>query len=326
MNHTSRILQSLADGRFHSGAKLGRQLGISRSAVWKQVRQIEALGLEVHAVRGRGYRLGTALELLDGATIAAALPSPAQTLLTGLEVHQELDSTNHYLRALVHPEMASGYACLAERQTQGRGRRGRTWVSPFGANIYLSVFWRFSCSAAALGGLSLAVGAAVAQALAAAGADQVGLKWPNDLLWRQRKLGGVLLELAGEASGPCDVVAGVGVNVAMPPACAALVDQPWTDLHTALGTARPNRNRLAALLLGHTLEGLARYEYQGLEPFLAEWRRRDVASGREVELRLPHRCVAGTALGVDEAGALVVQSGNSTLRFASGEVSLRFPS
>ena len=326
MSRTHRIVQFLADGRFHSGADLGRRLGISRGAVWKQIRQVENLGLEVHAVRGRGYRLPQALDLLDAQEITAAMTPAARALLAGLEVHAELDSTNRYLRAAAGPGPGQGTACLAERQTQGRGRRGRPWVSPFAANIYVSVAWRFSCSTAALGGLSLAVGVAAAQALAAAGAEQVGLKWPNDLVWQQRKLGGVLLELFGEATGPCDVIVGIGINVAMPAASAALVDQPWTDLRTVLGARCPGRNRLAGLLLSELLAALARYERHGLDAFLDDWRRRDVAAGQEVELQLPQHRIAGTALGVDQTGALLVRSGDSTLRFASGEVSMRLPS
>ncbi len=325
MDYTLRILQALADGRFHSGDDLGRGLGISRSAVWKYVRRIEALGLEVHAVRGRGYRLHAALDLLDAAAVSAALPQEVRPLLGGLEVHSELDSTNRYLRAAVDDNMACGFACLAERQTGGRGRRGRSWISPFAANLYISVYWRFPGSAAGLTGLSLAIGVAVARALAAVGVEDVGLKWPNDMLWRQRKLGGILLELAGEASGPCDVVVGVGINVDMPAASGALVDQPWTDLRKVLGSDCPTRNQLAATVLGSMLTGLAEYERCGLEAFMPEWRLRDVAAGCDVELHLPQRRVAGTALGVDESGALLVRSGDATLRFASGEVSLRLP-
>ena len=326
MSQTHRILQFLADGRFHSGADLGRRLGISRGAVWKHVRQIENLGLEVHAVRGRGYRLPHGLELLENQKVTAAMTPEARDRLAGLEVHTEVDSTNRYLRTAACPGPGRGRACLAERQTQGRGRRGRPWVSPFAANLYASVTWRFPSSPAALSGLSLAVGVAAAQALAEAGAEQVGLKWPNDLHWQGRKLGGVLLELFGEAAGPCDVIVGVGINVAMPEASAALVDQPWTDLRTVLGSRCPGRNRLAGLLLSELLAALARYERHGLEAFLEDWRRRDIAAGREVELQLPQSRIAGTALGVDETGALLVCSGGSTLRFASGEISMRMPS
>lgn len=323
MTHIHRILQSLADGRFHSGAELGAELGISRTAVWKQMARVQALGLELHAVRGRGYRLSQPLELLDKATIAAHLPARARALLTGLDIHPQLESTNTYLRSALPAGGRSGYACLAERQTQGRGRRGRAWVSPFGANLYLSVGWRFSGSAANLGGLSLAVGVAAARALADAGVSELGLKWPNDLIWQQRKLGGVLLELAGEAHGPCDVVVGIGVNVSMPRSGGALVDQPWTDLRSILGDRCPSRNQLAAQLLGETLVSLAQYEQRGLEGFLGDWRQRDIVAGREVELQLPQQRLAGTALGVDESGALLVRMGASTRRFASGEVSLR---
>lgn len=326
MNQTHDVLAFLADGRFHSGAELGAHLGISRSAVWKHVQRIGRWGLEVHAVRGRGYRLSAPLDLLDPRAILAELPVVARELLTSLEVHTELESTNRQLRPVPGSGPSSGRVCLAERQTGGRGRRGRPWVSPFAAHIYLSTSWRFGCSAAALSGLSLAVGVATAQALATAGAAQVGLKWPNDLVWQSRKLGGILLELFGEASGPCDVVVGVGVNVAMPAPSASLVDQPWTDLRAILGDACPGRNRIAAVLIGELLQALTHYERFGLEPFLEGWRQRDIAAGKDVELQLAQQRISGTALGVDESGALLVRTGADTLRFASGEISMRLPS
>lgn len=321
MSAAPPILQLLADGKFHSGSALGTALGVSRSAVWKQVRQLQALGLEVQAVRGRGYRLAQALDLLDAEAIRAQLPDTTRARLQRLDVLLDLDSTNRFVRAA---GPVAGHACLAERQTAGRGRRGRTWVSPLGANIYLSLAWRFWGSASALGGLSLAAGVAAARALLRIGVDDVGLKWPNDLWRRQRKLGGVLLELSGEAAGPCDVVVGVGINVAMPSAAGAMVDQPWIDLRSILDPV-PERNRMAALLLDELVVALVAYEQQGLVPFLADWRRLDVAAGREVRLHLPREEVAGTALGVDDSGALLVRTGGTTARYACGEISMRLP-
>lgn len=315
------ILRLLADGKFHSGSAVAAALGVSRSAVWKQVRQLKALGLDVHAVRGKGYRLSRALDLLDAEVIWAQLSDTTRARLQRLDVLLDLDSTNRFVRAA---GPVPGHACLAERQTAGRGRRGRTWVSPLGANIYLSLAWRFTGSAGALGGLSLAGGVAAARALLRLGVVGVGLKWPNDLCWRQRKLGGVLLELSGEAAGPCDVVVGVGINVAMPSAAGALVDQPWTDLQSILEPV-PERNRIASLLLDELIVALADYEQHGLAPFLADWRRLDIAAGREVRLHLPREEVTGIALGVDESGALLVRAGDTTARYASGEISMRLP-
>lgn len=327
MNQTHDVVRLLADGRFHSGAELGARLGIGRSAVWKHMRRIEAWGLQVHAVRGRGYRLSAPLDLLEPTRIQADMTPGARALLRSLEVHSELASTNLFLRSTDNSAGAqSGRVCLAERQTQGRGRRGRAWVSPFAANIYLSVAWRFSGSAAALGGLSLAVGVAVARAVAKLGAAEVGLKWPNDLVYQSRKLGGILLELFGEAGGPCDVVAGVGLNVAMPEHGAQLVDQPWIDLQSILGSRCPGRNRVAAALLNEVLQSLARYEQDGFSPFLADWRLRDIAAGKDIHLQLPAQRISGTALGVDDTGALLIRAGVETLRFASGEISLRLAS
>lgn len=318
-----RLLKILADGRFHSGPELGSSLGISRSGVWKHLRELKTAGLEVFAVRGRGYRLAQPLELLDETAVRAALAAPARALLGGLELLPSVDSTNRHLRRRRLDGAPSGFAVLAEQQTAGRGRRGRGWVSPYGAHIYLSVGWRFTASPGALSGLPLAVGVAAIRALRALGLSGATLKWPNDLWHQGRKFGGILLELAGEAGGPCDVVVGLGVNVAMPAHAAGEVDQPWTDLRTVLGPRCPTRSALAGALLGAVLEALAHYERAGLEPFLADWRAHDALAGRAVRVDTGTGEVAGIARGVDAGGALLLEHGGETLRFASGEISLR---
>jgi len=316
-------LNILADGRFHSGTELGAQLGISRSGIWKQLRVLEDLGLELFAVPGRGYRLARPLDLLDVSEVRAALEPGSRELLSGLELLSQVDSTNRYLRQRVLDGVPAGYAVLAERQTAGRGRRGRSWISPFAAHVYLSVAWRFSVSPAVLGGLPLAIGVASIQALKQVGADGAALKWPNDLWHDGRKLGGILLELTGEAGGPCDVIVGLGLNVAMPAGAGRVLDQPWTDLRAVLGPGCPPRSRLAGLLIDRILMALWQYEREGLEPFLAEWRRHDAVAGQSVRVLAGEREIIGIARGVDISGALLVEASGSTLRFASGEVSLR---
>ncbi|MDX1654152.1 MAG: biotin--[acetyl-CoA-carboxylase] ligase, partial [Candidatus Competibacteraceae bacterium] len=238
-----RLLEVLGDGRFHSGEELARALGVSRAAVWKHLNSLGRRGLEVHAVRGRGYRLPNPLELLDPEGIRAQLSPSVQGRLAQLEVFDQIDSTNSYLLTRAKAGAPGGSVCLAERQSAGRGRRGRQWISPFAANLYLSVLWRYPDGPALLSGLSLAVGVAMARALEGVGVVGVGLKWPNDLLWRDQKLGGILLEFGGESSGPCQVVTGVGLNVTMPKEPALDIDQPWPDLTTVLGLGL-SRNRL----------------------------------------------------------------------------------
>jgi BirA family biotin operon repressor/biotin-[acetyl-CoA-carboxylase] ligase len=322
MSRRFHILTALSDGRFHSGEALGEALGISRTAVWKHLKALGEWGLDVHAVPGKGYRLAAPLELLRREPILAALDRDSRPLLAGLELHPHLASTNSHLSARAAAGLASGHACLTEYQTAGRGRRGRGWVSPFAANIYLSVLWRFTLSPAALGGLGLAVGVAVARTLQQAGLHDIGLKWPNDVMWRGGKLAGTLLEMSGESSGPVAVVIGIGLNVRMPAPAGAVIDQPWVDLETALGRG-VSRNAVAGRLLHHLLQALRQYQLAGLTPFLEEWRRHDLIAGKTVRLQLPHRILTGVAQGVDPSGALLLQDRGTITRHTAGDVSVR---
>lgn len=312
----------LSDGRFHSGEALSASLGLSRSAVWKYVKGLTRLGVEVHAVRGRGYRLGRDVELLSAAAIRAALPAAAQKRIGGLEIHDTLDSTNAQLLRALDTGVVPGSACLAEHQQSGRGRLGRRWVSPYAANVYLSLYWELSTPPALLQGLGLAVGVATARALNDAGFADAQLKWPNDLVWRDAKLGGILIELAGEVYGRCRAVVGVGLNVAMPAASAAEIECPWTDLQTAMGRS-VSRNRICAALLHRLIDALARYDREGLAPFLEEWRRRDAFRDRPVTVHTPHATVSGIARGIDEQGSLLIERGGEVRRYYAGDVSLR---
>ncbi|MCL5668704.1 MAG: bifunctional biotin--[acetyl-CoA-carboxylase] ligase/biotin operon repressor BirA [Gammaproteobacteria bacterium] len=321
MAHHRQLLALLADGEFHSGTALAHALGVSRGAVWKTVRALSTQDVEVYAVPGRGYRLPAPVELLHGDTILAQLNPRARRLLNGLEVHDELDSTSQYLlrRAAALPGVR---ACLAERQTAGRGRRGRAWVSPFGHNIYLSLLWRFEQSPASLSGLSLAAGVAVAQALRALGVQGLGLKWPNDVVWQEHKLAGILIDLSGEAGGPCSVVVGVGLNVMMPQTQGALIDQPWTDLNIILGHPIP-RNHCASRLLEQLIVTFDEYARKGLAPFLETWRALDTLAGKTVRLQWPQGSATGLAQGVREDGALRLSVNGAMSYYHSGEVSVR---
>ncbi len=315
------LLHVLSDGRFHSGAELGRRLGVSRVAVWKRLRRLEQrLGLKVQAVRGRGYRLERPLELLDADCIRGGLP-PALRARVRVETHLSLDSTNARLLARGLAGAPSGCACFAEHQSAGRGRRGRGWVSPFGCNVYGSLLWRFDAGPAALGGLSLAVGAALAEAVERLAGVELGLKWPNDLLLDGRKLGGVLVEVRGEQNGPTLAVLGVGLNFGMPEGAATAIDQPWAEL--AAAAPGLSRNALASAVLEGLVRACVGYAESGLAPFLESWRGRDVLAGRPVRLHLAGGTESALARGVEESGALVVEQAGRLRRLWSGEVSLR---
>jgi BirA family transcriptional regulator, biotin operon repressor / biotin---[acetyl-CoA-carboxylase] ligase len=322
MLHGHELLRILADGRFHSGERIGQQLGISRAGVWKRLRALKRQGFDVHSVRGRGHRLAAPVELLSAAAIRAALPPDAGARIADIEVHHEIDSTNGMLLAR-SAALPSGMACLAEAQRSGRGRRGHPWFSPCARNLYLSLLWRFPSGPDTLGGLSLAIGLAVLEALEAVGVTGAGIKWPNDIVWREAKLAGVLIEMTGESGGTACVVIGVGVNVDMPRALALdLIDQPWTDVRTVLG-APLSRNRLAAAVLEKLAEMLARFESGGFAPLLDAWRARDVLAGRPVRVTNGGVEHDGIARGVDDGGVLLLEQDGMIRRCHAGEVRVR---
>lgn len=312
----------LADGRFHSGQGLAEILGVSRTAIWKQMRRLGELGLEVQSVPGRGYRLSRPLELLSREAITADLTPEATDNLTALEVLPRTDSTNEVLRARLDDPGAHGHVCLAEYQRQGRGRRGRDWVSPFGHNLYLSLLWRFPCGPDSMQGLSLAIGTALVAALEQTGLQGAGLKWPNDILVEGRKLGGILIDMSGASGGPTAAVIGIGLNVAMPETAAEGIEQDWTDLRRHLPDG-VSRNRLAAGVINQLIAAVRQYEQTGLAGFQPAWQRHDLAHNRRVTVHLPHEAVAGHARGIDESGALIVEIEGRQRRFSSGEISLR---
>lgn len=324
MRQKRQLLDMLRDGHFHSGTALGLQLGISRSAIWKEIRQLVRLGHEIHAVPGRGYRLAAPVEALNAAAIRAALNPAALKLLGNIDILDATDSTNVYLLHQADNGVASGTACFAEQQHAGRGRHGRNWVSPPGGNIYLSLLWRFSMAPTAVSGVSLAVAIGVMRALHAVGLTRAGLKWPNDVLWQGRKLAGILLDMAGEVTGPCHLVAGVGLNVAIPAQAATAIGQPWVDLRTALDSV-PSRNLLAGLLLQHLLLALHEFQQRGLAPFMQEWEQLDLIKGTRVTLNHGGQPVHGVAQGVAADGALNLLVNGVTRRYYSGEVSLQKP-
>ncbi len=317
-----RLLERLADGDVHSGQELGELLGVSRTAVWKHLQKLEPLGLTLESVKGRGYRLPGGLELLDADAILGAVDPGVRSLLAELDIQPVVDSTNARALSRAQPG-CRGHVCLAEQQTAGRGRRGRTWVSPFGRNIYLSLLWDFESGAAALEGLSLAVGVAMVRALQRFGVAGVRLKWPNDLLWHDRKLAGVLLEMSGDPAGACQVVVGVGVNLAMPPETGAAIDQPWVDLREAAGGEPPGRNRLVAALLSELLPLLRDYQRDGFAHWRPQWEQLDACREREVVLSTASRSVQGRVLGVSDSGALRLLVDGTEQLHHGGEVSLR---
>jgi BirA family transcriptional regulator, biotin operon repressor / biotin---[acetyl-CoA-carboxylase] ligase len=318
------IIRQLADGRFHSGEELAESCGITRAAIWKHIKKIqEILDMEIFSVRGKGYRLVQPLELLDREKILVAMYPEGQELLQMLEVHQSIESTNARLLEQVGKGPATGYACLAEQQTAGRGRRGRQWVSPYGSNIYFSLLWRFAMGPARLSGLSLAAGLSVVRSLESVGVAEIGLKWPNDVYWRDRKLAGLLLEVTGESDGPSNVVLGIGINTGMSATQGEAIDQPWVSLREITGGNNISRNRLTGLVLSNLLQTMADFELNGLQPLMQEWHRYDLHYNSPVTLHLGKKIINGIHRGIDTSGALLVEQDGEIQPFHGGEISLR---
>jgi BirA family transcriptional regulator, biotin operon repressor / biotin---[acetyl-CoA-carboxylase] ligase len=321
------LLRALADGRVHSGEELARAFRVTRAAVWKSIPKLADWGLEVHAVPGVGYRLARPVDLLDSAALRAALSPSAAERVTRLDVFTEIDSTNRHLFRLPAPHVGELAVCIAEFQSAGRGRRGRRWTAPLGGGLCLSAAWQFEGTPADLSALTLAVGVVARRALAAVAGVDVALKWPNDLVLDERKLGGVLLELKGEVQGACHVVAGIGVNVALPPeSLRTLSDWPQgaIDLATATGGAPPARPALAARLIDGLAGLFAGYAAAGFAPYRADWRAADFLKGRSVTLDDVAGKLSGTALGIEADGALVIETATGARRrVLSGDVSVR---
>jgi len=315
------VLRVLSDGEFHSGEELGSLLGVSRAAVWKQLQQFEPFGLLIESVRGRGYRIPGGLDLLDHTVIVESLTGGWADRNFDFQVLDCVDSTNAYLMA--HDVNTDIAACVAEYQAAGRGRRGRVWVSPYAASLYLSVRRRFESGVAALEGLSLAVGVVLVKMLRGFGYENVKLKWPNDLLVEGAKLGGVLIEISGDPSGAVDVVVGVGINVRVPSKYADSIDQQWTDLSSLSSGRTPLRNKLTAASLAAITDLLETFEGDGFEAYRGEWNAMDFCVGQKVEIRLGMEQKFGIARGVDTKGSLLLEHEGGLMTFSGGEISLR---
>ncbi|WP_286240398.1 bifunctional biotin--[acetyl-CoA-carboxylase] ligase/biotin operon repressor BirA [Neptuniibacter halophilus] len=316
------LLSILADGKFHSGRELGEALGISRSAIWKHMRRLEEDGLEIYSVKGRGYRVPGGLELLDLAQINDWLESSVKAELADVDLQLSMGSTNEKAMQETQGANCHGRLYLAEQQSAGRGRRGRPWVSPFARNLYFSLVWRFEQGVAALEGLSLMVGLALVKAMEKLSIRDVQLKWPNDLLSQGRKLAGILLEVNGEASGECQVVIGVGINVNMPNELGAMIDQPWIDLKNISGEV-VSRNRLVAEVLNELVVRLRSFERDGFAGLVDEWQSYHAMQGQPIVLQVGGKEIAGVCQGVDGSGAILLQTATGVEAFHGGEVSVQ---
>jgi len=309
-----KLVALLADGEFHSGEQLGEALGMSRAAVNKHIQTLKSWGLDVYTVTGKGYSLPAPIQLLNEEAILAHLHQP------DLAVIPVIDSTNQYLLDRMD-QLNSGYACIAEYQQAGRGRRGRKWFSPFGANLYMSMYWRLEQGPAAAMGLSLVIGIVMAEVIQSLGAADVRVKWPNDLYLQDRKLAGILVELTGKTGDAAQIVMGAGINLVMRGEGTTEINQGWINLQEA--GIEINRNELAARLINRLREALPLFERDGLAPFVGRWEALDNFIHRPVKLLIGDREVHGIARGIDKQGGLLLEQDGEIKSWVGGEISLR---
>lgn len=308
------LISVLADGEFHSGEHLGESLGMSRAAINKHIHTLREWGIDVFTVPGKGYSLPEPMQLLDAAVICQQVEGGSIAVLPAI------DSTNQYMMDRLN-ELHSGDVCIAEYQHAGRGRRGRQWFSPFGANLYISMFWRLEQGPAAAVGLSLVIGIVMAEVLQRLGADRVRVKWPNDLYLDDRKLAGILVELTGKTGDAAQVVIGAGINLAMRQVDQQMVNQAWINLQEA-GIVI-NRNELAVQLINELRTSLKHFELEGLSPFLNRWAELDNFIHRPVRLIIGEREIKGISRGINAQGALLLEQEGMIKPWVGGEISLR---
>ncbi|MDR9890059.1 bifunctional biotin--[acetyl-CoA-carboxylase] ligase/biotin operon repressor BirA [Pseudenterobacter timonensis] len=308
------LIGILADAEFHSGEQLGERLGMSRAAINKHIQTLRDWGVDVFTVPGKGYSLPEPIQLLDEKLIRSQLDGGNVTVLS------VIDSTNQYLLDRID-QLQSGDSCVAEYQQAGRGRRGRKWFSPFGANLYLSMFWRLEQGPAAAIGLSLVIGIVMAEVLHDLGASDVRVKWPNDLYLNDRKLAGILVELTGKTGDAAQIVIGAGINMVMRHVESEVVNQGWINLQEAGITI--DRNTLAARMIGELRSALRIFEQEGLTPFLSRWEKLDNFIHRPVKLIIGDKEIYGTSRGIDAQGALLLEQDGIIKPWVGGEISLR---
>ena len=285
-----KLIALLANGEFHSGEQLGETLGMSRAAINKHIQTLRDWGVDVFTVPGKGYSLPEPIQLLNAEQILGQLDGGSVTVLP------VIDSTNQYLL-------------------------GRKWFSPFGANLYLSMFWRLEQGPAAAIGLSLVIGIVMAEVLRKLGADKVRVKWPNDLYLQDRKLAGILVELTGKTGDAAQIVIGAGINMAMRRVEESVVNQGWITLQEA--GINLDRNTLAAMLIRELRAALELFEQEGLAPYLSRWEKLDNFINRPVKLIIGDKEIFGISRGIDKQGALLLEQDGIIKPWMGGEISLR---
>ena len=317
------LLRRLSDGGVHSIRTLARRLGSGVEALHEDLDALRDRGLEFVDLPDGRVRLPSSFEMLDAGALLAEVAPSRRHVLDAVDLLFEVGSTNQHLLDLArHAAPAGPRACLAEVQNAGRGRAGRPFFSSLGGSILLSLLWPVRIPPAKLLGLSPAVAVALARAFESEGVERAGVKWPNDVCVGGRKVSGILLELGRDRRERGVLVIGAGINVRVPASTGRRIDQAWTDLHRALGRT-PGRNRVAGRVIDRIIATMQVYLDEGFAPFRGEYRCRDLLAGRRVLVQRATGDSIGTARGLDEGGALLVESGGRTSALLSGEVRIR---
>lgn len=318
---TFPILQHLADGRFHSGEDLARHFKVSRATIYKAITDAKYLGITIFSVRGRGYKLSEPVALLDEQAVIKALGDQAPWF--DVKVLGRVESTNTYLMQAAQQQAPHMTCVAAQMQTAGKGRRGRTWVSQLGASLTFSLLWRFQVGAAALSGLSLAVGVAMMRALHDLGIQSASLKWPNDVLVGDQKLAGILIELQGDMEGESAAIIGIGINYQLPAEMQAAIDQAAIGI-SQLKQKPFTKSELLGHLLKHLADVLNTFESQGFASLREEWLSYHAYHQQAVRMLMPDgTTIQGTVRDVAADGVLMVETAAGLQRLSAGEISIR---
>ncbi|WP_131781795.1 biotin--[acetyl-CoA-carboxylase] ligase [Legionella gresilensis] len=315
-----QLLDFLANGDCKSGNAIAKEIGVSRTAIWKQISQLTDFGLDIKRNPRQGYQLTHPFIALNETTIRYYLQRLNYKKQLNLDLFAEIDSTNRYLKDL--PSSAITTICCAETQTQGRGRFGRKWVSPFGENIYFSGRWQLNCCISKLSGLSLAISLAILSSLKCNNIQKdIYLKWPNDLLWQDKKLSGVLIEVIAEANSCIEIIIGIGINVNTKNKSSS--ESPWCSLYDMTGLYF-DRNRLIASLITNLDLSLKQFLDQGFKSFHDEWQQVDYLDGHYITVFQPHLTLSGHVCGVNELGQLCLIDDKGKCHYlSSGDTSLK---
>lgn len=308
-----QILMALANEQFVSGEMLAQLIGVSRTAIANHISALEEYGVDIYSVKGKGYKLVNPVSLVDEDKLTEATNNRCFYF-------NELASTNAFLLKHID-ELESGDLCVSEYQSAGRGRRGRTWLSPYGCHVYTSMFWSFPQGMAQAMGLSLVVACSLVKVLETFNVDGLGVKWPNDIYLNGKKLAGVLVEMSGQTDSECNVVIGIGINMAMPNAQGDAIDQPWSDLSEL--DSKPNKTDLVIALQKQLQADLRLFEAQGLAAFMMRWQAADLFLNEAVTLSMANNQVAGICKGIDEKGSILLETNQGIEAYVGGEISLR---